>query len=155
MRQFCFILSILGLVVVKDAVKAQPPSVTDRETFLRLHESLERVREEIYGNCSYSVTETVVYSGTAMSDEGGKPHVILYKFWARENQFIRVDIFEKAGSNKPTQRYVIRPEGSIRLTANDNGDMVVSHETLFAFYQSRIFQFGVVVWKSHRAASME
>ncbi|GIX00921.1 MAG: hypothetical protein KatS3mg111_4253 [Pirellulaceae bacterium] len=84
-----------------------------KDSLRRIHEGLERIRHEAYGNCYLEGTYSL----------GGNEETKRFRFWSRDNQFFRVDIAD--ASNVVVKRIICRPDGYVILNSN-NGALTIA-----------------------------
>ncbi len=82
----------------------------------QVHIQMRRVRDELYGNCYLEGSERTVKEDSESTN--------YFRFWSRNNEFFRYDIFSDPNFETLTDRLIVRPEGFFRATASENGSTV-------------------------------
>jgi hypothetical protein len=75
-----------------------------RTKLIHIHEDLEAVRNDVYGNCRLEGVESI--------DKGDSKQVVPFRFWSLENKYFRMDMLSQDGS-KVMVRIVLRPDGYV------------------------------------------
>ncbi len=130
---------IFAIFIVMLAQGDEPSNLSATKTEQRLldiHQGLEKVRADAYGNC--------FLQGSESETKDNATTVKYFRFWSRGNQFFRCDLFEDETFGEPIDRIIVRPEASVRLVRTDSGlaikDLTEQSKGIGALYQRQFFQ---------------
>lgn len=115
------LFSVLGFALQA----GDDPTVSN---LIQVHEDLEIVRRNEYGNCFLrGKSQTTLENAPPKS----KPTIpdASFKFWSRENEYFRIDTFSDENYETLQSKLVVRPDGYFVYRPTENGLALVGSGT--------------------------
>ncbi len=113
-------LILIGWLLSPYYVSAQPvPQEKIAPLLNQIHERLDSIREDIYGNCYLEG----IYTKNLKQNSGTLP--VHFRYWSRQNQYFRIDLLDKEA--QVVERLIIRPEGFLRWKDSQAGLALVNY----------------------------